>query len=64
MKCILDIIEIVICLVSITACVLLCTIGSSEWLKVVYPLEVIFMYMLFIVIVLKRSVVDSETEWQ
>lgn len=53
MKCILDIIEIVICLVSITAGVLLCTIGSSEWLKVVYPLEVILMYMLFIVIGLK-----------
>lgn len=64
MKCILDIIEIVICLVSITAGVLLCTIGSSEWLKVVYHLEVILMYMLFIVIGLKRFVVDSETEGQ
>lgn len=64
MKCILDIIEIVICLVSITAGVLLCTIGSLEWLKVVYPLEVILMYMLFIVIGLKRFVVDSETEGQ
>lgn len=64
MKCILDIIEIVICLVSITAGVLLCMIGSSEWLKVVYPLEVILMYMLFIVIGLKRFVVDSETEGQ
>lgn len=64
MKCILDIIEIVICLVSITAGVLLCTIGSSEWLKVVYTLEVILMYMLFIVIGLKRFVVDSETEGQ
>lgn len=56
MKRILNLVELAIYLVSITICVLLYTIGSHEWLKVVYPLSVILMFMLLTVTGMKRSV--------
>ena len=55
-KRILNLVELAIYLVLIIICVLLYTIGSREWLIVVYPLSVILMFTLLIVAGMKRSV--------
>ena len=55
-KRILNLVELAICLVLIIICVLLYTIGSREWLMVVYPLSAILMFTLLIVTGMERSV--------